>query len=204
MQKNRQKFAIWAPSHNFVQLYLRNEGMYRQSEKMLNSNISSICPHSIVNFGPPTAEIGLPVWGTPANFNGFRVLPSLLQRRRSLETKQTLHEGWYTICIFESSCPWRNFARCKIHFTSKSYVLLFWQRYCTALQHRASAKLCGVVQRMEWRNFYRGLHLYSAGRPSHWALAHILVWMFCVSCWQSNVQRLGEHLHFPGLLFRTS
>jgi len=23
-QKNRQKFAIWAPSHNFVGLYLRN------------------------------------------------------------------------------------------------------------------------------------------------------------------------------------
>jgi len=29
------------------------------------------------------AEMGLPVWGTPANFNGFRVLASLLQRRRS-------------------------------------------------------------------------------------------------------------------------
>jgi len=24
MQKNRQKFAIWAPSHNFAGLYLRN------------------------------------------------------------------------------------------------------------------------------------------------------------------------------------
>jgi len=24
MQKNRQKVAIWAPSHNFVGLYLRN------------------------------------------------------------------------------------------------------------------------------------------------------------------------------------
>ena len=27
---------------------------------------------------PLAAEIGLPVWGTPANFNGFRVLASLL------------------------------------------------------------------------------------------------------------------------------
>jgi len=25
----------------------------------------------MVNFGPLAAEIGLPVWGTPANFNGF-------------------------------------------------------------------------------------------------------------------------------------
>ena len=28
-----QKVAIWAPSHKFVGLYLRNEGTYRQSEK---------------------------------------------------------------------------------------------------------------------------------------------------------------------------
>jgi len=33
----------------------------------------------MANFGPLTAEIGLPVWGTPANFNRFRVLASLLQ-----------------------------------------------------------------------------------------------------------------------------
>jgi len=32
------------------------------------------------------------VWGTPANFNGFRVLASLLQRRRSPEDNQTLHD----------------------------------------------------------------------------------------------------------------
>ena len=71
--------------------------------------------------------------------------------------------------------PWRNFARCKINFTSKSCVLLHWQRYCTALQQRASAKLCGVVQGMELHNFRRRRHLYSAGRPSRWALAYILV-----------------------------
>ena len=32
----------------------------------------------MVNFGPLAAEIGLPVWGTPANFNDFRVLAALL------------------------------------------------------------------------------------------------------------------------------
>jgi len=37
--------------------------------------------------GPLAAEIGWQVWGTPANLNGFRVLASLLQRRRSLEAK---------------------------------------------------------------------------------------------------------------------
>jgi len=48
-----QKIAIWVPLHNFVGLYLRNEGMYRQSEKhLLSSNISSTCPHNMVNFDP--------------------------------------------------------------------------------------------------------------------------------------------------------
>jgi len=31
--KNRQKIAISALSHNFVGLFLRNQGMYRQVEK---------------------------------------------------------------------------------------------------------------------------------------------------------------------------
>jgi len=34
----------------------------------------------MVNFGPLAAEIGPVVWGTPANFNGFRVLAALLHR----------------------------------------------------------------------------------------------------------------------------
>jgi len=120
--------------------------MYRQSEKMLNINTSSTRSHNMVNFGPLPAEIGLPVWGTPANFNGFRALPSLLQRRRSREANQTLHDVWsysgLVLIHFRGLLlPWRNFATCKIHFASKSCVLLHWQCYCTALQKRASARL---------------------------------------------------------------
>jgi len=33
--KVAKKIAIWAPSHNFVGLYLRNWGTYRQSEKLV-------------------------------------------------------------------------------------------------------------------------------------------------------------------------
>ena len=32
----------------------------------------------MVNFGPLMAEIRWRIWGTPANFNGFRVLTALL------------------------------------------------------------------------------------------------------------------------------
>ena len=87
--------------------------MYRQSEKnLLSSNISPTCPYNMVNFGPLAAEIVSLVWGTPANFNGFRVLAALLHG--------TLLVGASQIAVLN-----------------------------------------------------RRRHLYSARRPSRWALAHI-------------------------------
>jgi len=50
----------------------------QKRKKMLNSNTYPTCPHNKTNFGPLTSEIGSGVWGTPANFNGFRVLAALL------------------------------------------------------------------------------------------------------------------------------
>ena len=90
--------------------------MYRQSQKKLVKRQYLLHMFYIVNFGPLAAEIGLPVWGTPANFNGFRVLAALLHGSHAASERQP------------------NFA---------------------ALN--------------------RGRHLCSAGRPSRWALAHILV-----------------------------
>jgi len=45
---------------------------------LLNSNTSSTCSDNTVNFGPLVAEICWQVWGTPVNFNRFRVLAALL------------------------------------------------------------------------------------------------------------------------------
>jgi len=49
-----------------------------RKKNLLNSNISPTCPYNMAKFGPLTAEIRWRVWGTPANFNGFRVLAALL------------------------------------------------------------------------------------------------------------------------------
>jgi len=49
-----------------------------RKKNLLSSNMSSTCPHDMVNFGPVAAEIGPVVWGTPANFNGFRIFAALL------------------------------------------------------------------------------------------------------------------------------
>ena len=66
----------------------------------------------MANLGPLAAEIGSGVWGSPADFNGFRVLAALLH----------------------------------------------------------STLVVGVSQTLRGEH-----HLYLAGRPSRWALAHILV-----------------------------
>ena len=50
------------------------------------------------------------------------------------------HDIWpspglvHYIFIFGSSYPVTEFARCKIHFASKSCTLLYWQCYCVALE----------------------------------------------------------------------
>jgi len=90
-----------------------------QKKKLLNSNIFPIRHHNMANFGSLTAEICCQIWGIPANFYGFRVLASLLQRRCSPEANQTLHDVWpslglvHYICIFGGCCALTEF--CPVH-----------------------------------------------------------------------------------------
>jgi len=59
-------------------------------ENLLNSNVSPTRVYNMVNFGPLTAEICWRVWGTPAHFNGFRVLAALLHDTLVVIVTQTL------------------------------------------------------------------------------------------------------------------
>jgi len=93
----------------------------------------------MVNFGLLTAEIRWRVWGTRANFNGFRVLAALLHGTLVVGVSQT-----------------------------------------AALN--------------------RGRHLYSTGRPSRWALAHILVLFYSspnLSGRRLNVYHTSIHMVWP-------
>ena len=83
-----------------------------RKKNLLSSNISSTCPHNMVNFGPLAGEIVSLVWGTRGNFSGFRVMAALLH-------------GTLVVGVSQTAA------------------------------------------------FNIGRHLYSAGRPSRWALAHI-------------------------------
>jgi len=91
VRKNVAKNRHLGTIAQFCRLYLRNEGTCRQSKKnWLSSNMSSRCPPQYTELGPLAAEIGLPVSGTPANFNGFRDLAALLKGSQVVSVSQTL------------------------------------------------------------------------------------------------------------------
>ena len=71
--------------------------MYRQSDKKLVEQQYVLqMSHNMVHFGPLVAEVGLPVWGTQANFNGFRVLAVLLHGSQAVSIK---------LCSVEQRAP---------------------------------------------------------------------------------------------------
>jgi len=79
MQKCRQK----SPSgHHHTTLsgyiFATKARIDNRKKNLLSSHMSFTYPHNMVKFGLLTAEIHPVVWGTPAKFNGFRVLAALL------------------------------------------------------------------------------------------------------------------------------
>ena len=122
-------------------------------KNLLNSNVSSICLYNMVNFGPLTAEISLPgrapqeiSYFQRVSHLGFVCAPTSLSGGQpnfawclAVSCACTLYIHFWRLL------PPNGTARCKIHFASKSCVLLYWQHHCTALEQWALAKLCGVV-----------------------------------------------------------
>ena len=138
--------------------------------------MSSICPHNMVNFGPQAAEIGWQVWGTPANFNGFRVLASLLRRRRSTKVNQTLHDVWpspglvhYTYTIYALS------GALAPHGVLPGAIFTLHPSLAFCYIGSVTARHSSSEHHPNFAVFSRGRHLHSVGRPSRWALAHIVV-----------------------------
>ena len=100
--------------------------------------------------------------GTPTNFNRFRVLASLLLRRRSPEANQTLHDLWLSpglvhyIYIFGGFCLLMEFCYVQIHFASKSCTLLL----LAALLH--GTRVVGVSQTL-WRWAEGATYIWQGG-----------------------------------------
>ena len=80
--QDAKKIAICAPSHNVVGCRAISAQLRQVStigKKLVKQQYTSAtCPHNMVNFSSLMADIASGVWGTPANFNCFRVLAALL------------------------------------------------------------------------------------------------------------------------------
>ena len=85
--KNRQKSPSAHHRTIFVELYLRNQGTHRQSEKKLIK--LRYLPHMSSQYGELRPTSGTLVWGTPAKFNEFRVLAALLHGTLLVGVSQT-------------------------------------------------------------------------------------------------------------------
>ena len=77
-QKSRQKSSSGHHRTTSSGYIFASEACIDNRKKLLSGNISSTCPHNMVNFGLLAAEIVSGVWGTQLLFNGFRVLAALL------------------------------------------------------------------------------------------------------------------------------
>jgi len=155
--KNLPQIAVWAPSHNFVGYIFPTKGSIDNQK----------------NFSLLAAEIVSLLWGTLANFNNFRVLTSLLQRRRSTVANQTLHSVWPLhglvdyVYIFGGCCSVTEF--CQVQNSLGVLQVLRCPIGSVTARQSSSGREPNFAALSTRR------HLYPAGRPSRWALAHIIV-----------------------------
>ena len=130
---------------------------------------------------PLAAQIGPVDWGTPANFNGFRVLAALLQRGRSAEANQTLHDVWPSpgplqcIYIFGGCCPLTEF--CPVR--NSLYVQVLRSPTLAALLHGTPA--AGVSQTLR-RGTRNGITQLSQRAPPIFGRAAITLGIGPHSC----------------------
>ena len=69
--KNRQKSPSGHHRTTLSGCIFATKAHIDNGKNLLKSNISSTCPQNMVNVGPLTTEIGLPVWDTPLISTGF-------------------------------------------------------------------------------------------------------------------------------------
>jgi len=150
---------------------------------MLNSNRFSTRPHTTANFGPLMAEIGSGVWGTPSNFNGFHVLPSLLHAATSFIGGQpnfarclavswagTLHIHFRGLLPPDRILPGAK-------FTLRPSPAFAYVGSVTARQSSSGRRPNFAASYKEWNygTFAEGASYIRQGGHACWASAHILV-----------------------------
>jgi len=95
----RKKSPFWHHRTTLSDYIFGTKACIDNRKKVLNSNTSSTCQDNMVNFGILTAEICWRIWGTPANFNRFRVLAALLHGTLVVGVSHTL-QRWTEVATY--------------------------------------------------------------------------------------------------------
>jgi len=181
-----QKIAKKPPAHHRTTLsgYIFAIKAYIDNrKKLLNSNISSTCPHNMVNFGPLAAEICWRVWSTPSKFQrvsrlGFVTAPASLNGRqpnfaRCLAVACT---GTLYIRFWRLLTPNRFLPSAK--FTLRPSLAFSYIDSVTARHSSSGRQPNFAMWYKEWNygTFADGAtYTRQGGHISRWASAHILL-----------------------------
>ena len=134
------------------------------NRKKLFNNISPTCPQNTVNFGLLASDICWRVWGTPTNFNGFRVLAGLLHG--TLVVASAKH------CGVEQRAP-PMFGRWPSGW-ALAHILVVYVLFCVWLY---VACMCSIVT---WWGGPGGIEAWSFG-----PLLPLVLW----HCWLGHLTR---------------
>jgi len=183
-QKNRHRRPI-------AQLCRAESSQLRHAStigKKLNSNISSVCPNNMANFGPLAAEINSGVWGTPGNFNGVSHLAFVTAATSFIGGQPNFARyfaaSWLLHYIhFRGLLPPDGISP-RAKFTLRPSLAFSYIGSVTARHSSSGVSQTAscMVQGMELRNFRRRRHVYSALWQTRWAPAHILVIIMAALC----------------------
>jgi len=163
-------------------------------KNLLNSNISSTCPHNMVNVSPLAAEIGSGVWGTPANFNVFCMLASLLQRRRSMEVNQTVHDVWRSLGLVHLYLALPPSAKLRRWAEGATYVPRPSRWASAHVLVSSGFEFCFLTARQEigWEE-----HLRSDLFCVKWDVKPMLIYVLCYQHWllltEKNLFELNQY-----------
>jgi len=142
-------------------------------KNLLNGNTSSICRHFMLNFGLLMAEICWRVWGTRSKFQwvlrlGLVTALTLPNRCQPNFARCLAVSCAGILCINFGGLLPRNGILPAVKFTLRP-SLAFSDIGSVTAQHSSTRRQPNFVV------LSRGHHLYSAGQPSSWESAHILV-----------------------------
>jgi len=178
-RKNRQTFTAWAPSHNLSGCIFATKACIDNRKKLVKQQFLHMSP-AVCELWPISGLDGFTSLGHPSKFQwvsrlGFVTAAMTLDVTAGMTAKRCTMFGCLlaaTVCIHFRGLLSPNEILQGAKFTLRPSLAFSYIGSVTA-RHSSSWRQPNLAA------LSRERHLYSAGRPSRWASAHILVFFYC-------------------------